>query len=626
MCGIFGVVFRQRSVRPPADLLAESGRRLGHRGPDAQSVYAGEGVGLAHTRLSFLDVDSRANQPFWDATGRYALVFNGEIYNYRELREELTGRGVEFLTTSDTEVLLHGLIEFGPEAILPRLEGMFGLGFYDRANGSLVLARDRFGMKPLYVYQDDRRVIFSSEVKAIRPWVDPELDRFSISSYLLRFGGPTKGFTFYRDLKSVAPGNMVSVTGGGVVGTKAFFSLPDFWNAAAIERLQHTSAGDLVDLLDERLSLSVDRHMFADVPVGAFCSGGVDSSLLMAMAARKYNNLAIFHSNVKGRWSERHAAEALAGHLKLDLQAVDVEEQDFVDRLPRVMAHYEHPFTYHPNCTPLMMVAQLARDRGVKGLLSGEGSDELFLGYPWLGRKRLMDAYYRMGRAMRSLVHAVPAVGRLLWPDEGTGHRVVRDLLNRREIADDERRAREVADRLGPGVVSARNRWTMDYLNYHLRTLLHRNDSMGMAASIEARFPFLDHRVASLAINMPARYKLRFSPTVWEKAHPWVRDKWVVRQVADRYIPRELSRRIKIGFWTTVFQRLRVSPEYFEGSFVQELFEVTSDQWQEVHREADQDLLMRLLHLDVWGRICVREEAEEPCVSRLRAHTAISPE
>jgi asparagine synthase (glutamine-hydrolysing) len=168
--------------------------------------------------------------------------------------------------------------------------------------------------------------------------------------------------------------------------------------------------------------------------------------------------------------------------------------------------------------------------------------------------------------------------------------------------------------------------WTMDYLGHHLRSLLHRNDTMGMAASIEARFPFLDHDVVSFATNLPASYKLRGSATAFEKAHPFVQDKWVVRQVADRYVPRELSHRTKLGVWTTVFKRMRVEGSYFDGSFVAGLFGLSSTAMRATVDDADDDLRIRLLLLDAWGRICIEGRTRDELRQRIRAHSSLSAE
>lgn len=626
MCGFFGIRLSSSQTVPCETKLKASSNSLFHRGPDAQKIYSSTGLGLIHTRLSFLDVSERSHQPMWDHTGRYVLLYNGEIYNYQQLRAELEEEGVVFHTTSDTEVLLYSLIHFGPNKTLPRLNGMFAFAFYDTQSQTFVLSRDRFGMKPLYFRQDGFSFMFASEVKAFDPWVDLVPDKFMIASYLLKFGGPTKGQSFYEGIDSVAPGGIVTVSANGTVEKSHFFKLAEFLNREQMNHFSSLSARQIVDELDDLFTLSVQSHMFADVPVGAFCSGGVDSSLLMAKAAKSHTNLAIFHANVKGKWSEYHAARELAEHLKLDLISVDVEDQDFVDMLPQVMKHYEYPFTYHPNCAPLMMVARLARQSGVKGLISGEGSDECFLGYPWLGRKTITDAYDKFLAGTRSVVHKVPEFGKILWPHEENNSIIARSLLNRFEIDGDENHVRtKIKNEFGKHIPDE-TVWTIDYLNHHLRTLLHRNDTMGMEASIEARFPFLDINLANAAVNLPTKYKLRPSLRALDKAHPFVQDKWVVREVAARYLPRTLSHRKKLGFWTTVFKRIDIDPKYFYTSYAKDLFNLTNDQFDDMFARIDSDLAVRLLHLDVWGETCLRGGSIDRSTAKLREFVSIRTE
>jgi asparagine synthase (glutamine-hydrolysing) len=626
MCGIFGILYSDDSFVPDQGHLDATAEILRHRGPDAQGSYAAPGIGLVHTRLSLLDLNSRSNQPFWDRSHRHCLVYNGEIYNFVQLREELELKGVHFSTTSDTEVLLQALIHAPVEEVLPRLEGMFAFGFYDAQQKSLTIARDRFGIKPLYVYDSDHAFAFGSMVASFRPWLPLSPEPLNIISYLLGHGGPSQGFTFYHNVKILPTGGVVRIRQGERAAYSRFFTMTDFWDSTEMDRLSSLSPSKTVDLIEERLYESVKKHLIADAPVGAFCSGGVDSSIIMAMASKLHNNLAIFHANIVGKWSEFKAASKLARHLKLDLKHVDVNEQDFVDLMPDVMRVYEHPFTYHPNCAPFMMVSRLVRDHGVKGMLSGEGSDECFLGYPWLGRERLVLGYYKIGVRLRSLIHSIPNLGKILWPYEGNSKRVVTSLLNRFEMDDERCETRRAASIFGSKRIPHGNIRSIDYLNYHLRTLLHRNDCMGMEASIEARFPFLDHDLVRTAVNMPYKFKIRFSPTVFEIAHPFVRDKWVVRKVAERYLPRELSQRIKIGFWTTAFQRMHVDPEYFSQSFIPEFFQLNSRQTRHLFEEADQNLTMRLLHLDVWAHVCLKGESTDSLVPKLHRYVRLSPE
>ncbi len=591
-------------------------------------IHAEPGLGLAHARLSLVDVSSRSDQPFHDDSGRYVLVFNGEVYNFRDLRRDLEKQGAAFRTTSDTEVVLHSLIRHGIDA-LAGFEGMFALAFIDRADGSVLLARDRFGMKPLFWTESldaTPALAFASEVAAFAPWTTLAPDMGQLFAYLGKFGGPTSGRSFYDGIQALAPGDYLLSKRGQPPVIAPFFKLPDFLNQAEAERLRALSPTAIADEFDDAMQGAVASKLFADARVGAFASGGVDSSLIVAMAARQQKDVALFHANVKGAWSETPAARGLADQLGLDLHIAEIEEQDFVDMIPRVMRHYGYPFSYHPNCAPLMVTAQLARDNGVKGLLSGEGSDELFLGYPWLGRKPITDAFGAVAAGVQNLVRRIPGLGPVLLPDRIGNAPQLRDLMNGREMADDMDAVEAALARFPERLRDAGTQWSLDYMHHHLRTLLHRNDTMGMAASIEARFPFLDHRVASFGVNLPRRFKLRTSPLVLEKAHPFVRDKWVVRAVADRYVPKHLSQRIKIGFWTTVFQRLKIAPAYLAGSPLGDVLKLSQRQLQDAFDDAGPDLRLRLLLSDVWLRTVIGDEAEEAATARLRDHVTILPE
>jgi asparagine synthase (glutamine-hydrolysing) len=624
MCGIFGIVHRDATLVPEREKLDQSAQLLGHRGPDSRGVHVEPGLGLVHTRLALVDLSERGRQPFWDPEQRFCLVYNGEIYNFRELRAELAARGVVFHTSSDTEVLLHALILDGPERTLPRLQGMFAFAFYDRRERQLLLARDRFGIKPLAVCRDGDFFAFASEIKAFAPWKSPRANPWPICAYLLGAGGqPTQGACFYQGVELLPPGSLVRVRLGGEPRCERFFELADFVDAGLAEELARRSRAELVDELDERLSRSVRQMMFADARVGAFCSGGVDSSLVMAMAAREHDDLAIFHAHVKGPHSEYDAALRLSQHLGLELRAVDVLDRDFVDLVPDVIRHYEHPFGYHPNSVPFLMVSRLVRESGVTGVLSGEGSDECFLGYEFLAQEPFEQAWERTRARLRRLVWALPRLGRRLWPRAEPCPGVVAGMLGgfERELDAESVRGRWRAVRGDRDLRSARS---LDLLGYHLRTLLHRNDCLGMAASIEARFPYLDERVVELAVNLPYRAKIRFSAASRDPSHPLLSVKWILREVADRYVPRELSQRKKLGFLVSAFDRMRVPPEYFRASFLAEFFELAAAQLQHLLANADQELLVRLLLLDVWGRMCLGGEDASRVRARLREHVSIA--
>jgi len=627
MCGIFGLVSSDPEYRPDQEKLLESARALSHRGPDACSASAGPGFGLSHARLSLVDIHERSNQPFWDETGRYGLIYNGEIYNFRELRAELAAEGIAFTTTSDTEVVLKMLIHRPASEALSRLNGMFGLAFLDRKTRGFLLARDRFGMKPLYFTENGsgatRKLFCASEIKALRPWIDLRANQSGVLAYLMKFPGSTRGPSMYEGVFSLSPGEMLYWAPGQANRRSQFYSLPEFFDESEVARLAAMSPKAVTDEFDRLMHDAITSQMFADARIGAFCSGGVDSSLIVAIAAQQKKDTALFHANIKGGWSELKPAQALAKHLGLELFHVDVEEQDFVDRIPSVISHYEQPFTYHPNCPPLMMVADLAHSNGVKGLLSGEGSDELFLGYPWLGRKRLTDGYESLLAHCRSGIRALPGIGPILAPNRLGNRDEVLSIMTGLEDAEDQQ---AIDAHLATRPAARRDQthaWSLDYLHHHLRTLLHRNDTMGMSASIEARFPFLDNNLARFGVNLPGRFKLRRSPLVWEKAHPFMRDKWVVRAVADRYIPKHLSQRIKVGFWTTTFQRMEPDIAFFRSSRIGDLLKLSTNQVAAVAEGASQDMRLRLLHLDVWARVMIDNEPQEVSVDRLRDHIHI---
>ena len=213
MCGIFGICHSDKRSVINEQQLKQSAGIIQHRDPDVHGVYAGAGVGFAHTRLSLLDREARSAQPFWDQTGRYCLVYNGEVYNYQALRKDLEKKGYRFITSSDTEVILYSLIHSGIDA-LATFEGMFAFSFYDKETVSVILERDRFGIKPLYIYTDSDLILFSSEIKAFKPWVSLEPDKFSISSYLMGYGGPNASFTLYNKVKIMPTGTWVKIESG----------------------------------------------------------------------------------------------------------------------------------------------------------------------------------------------------------------------------------------------------------------------------------------------------------------------------------------------------------------------------------------------------------------------------
>jgi asparagine synthase (glutamine-hydrolysing) len=387
------------------------------------------------------------------------------------------------------------------------------------------------------------------------------------------------------------------------------------------QRLDAMGPTAVVDRFDELMHRSVQRMMIADAPVGALCSGGVDSSLLTAIAVRYHSNLAIFHADVAGH-SEYDAASLVARHLKLDLKKVTTRDQDFIDLTPKIIYHYEWPYAWHPHSVPFLMVSELVRQSGVKAVLTGEGADECFLGYSYLAQKPLLDLYENGVRRLRALVRAIPRFGKILWPLHGEHALFISAALKQFERRLENRRIREIyAERMQ--TPAGRNAMTVEQLSGHIRTLLHRNDRMGMAASIEARFPFLDEGLVQEAINLPVRYKLRPSLRVSDRSHPFVRDKWVLRQLADRYLPKELAQRKKRGFDVSAFSRLDMQPAYFRNGYALDFLQMTAEEFDYLYRSVDQWTKIKLMMLEVWGEIFIQDQTVAASTERLKAHASL---
>ena len=624
MCGIFGVIYRDGNTIPDNNRLEETSRILGHRGPDSTGIFSDSGIGLVHTRLSLLDLSERGSQPFWDEQRRYALVYNGEIYNFQQLRTELQAKGIAFSTESDTEVLLKGIVHWGLDPILPRLEGMFAFALWDSHRRILTLVRDRLGIKPLSVYEDDHMLVFASEVKAISPWTPLSPDSQMASAYLSGYGGATRDRSFFRDVIIQAPGIVKEVRSGQRSTERSFFHFTEFWQRDEYQRLRGLKTGAIIDHFEELLFASVKKHLIADAPVGALCSGGLDSSLIMAMASKLHTNLAIFHANVKGPLSEYEAAKSLSEHLRLDMRTVEVKDSDFIEQLPSVIQHYEYPFIYHPNSVPFLLVSRLVRANGVKAILSGEGSDECFLGYGPIAYEDIRQAYRRFLLRARRIVQRVPKLGKAFWPLTGGHHLAVQDIEQNFEITLDRLRIQQRIRDVGIDV-RAREYRSLEWLGYHLRTLLHRNDALGMAASIEARFPYLDNDLVKAAVNLSYKYKIRPSLNAHDRSHPFLRDKWVVRKIADRYIPRALSQRKKIGFPTNAYDRMRFAPSFFKSGFVADLYRLGDHALTHLLENSDRDLRVRLLMLEVWGRLFFRGITQAEVTGEMLRHISIDP-
>lgn len=579
MCGIVG--FLDQALRPlDAKGLSIGSAMLGalsHRGPDANAVWQDPFVGLVlgHARLSILDLSEAGAQPMASESGRYLIVFNGEIYNHLAVRAELDMLSQhEWRGHSDTETLLAGIEAWGLEETLHRCVGMFALSVWDTQTQTLQLARDRLGEKPIYYFYQNGRFAFASELKALQlfPGISRLVDREALA-LLLKHGCIPAPRSIYVGVSKMLPGQIMTLQFGNDVLSDPV--VKSYWSSDQIRTIGNAepfSSSDVeaVDALDTAIRESVRGQMLADVPLGAFLSGGVDSSTIVAMmqaeSTQPVKTFSIGFNEVG--YSELTHARAVATHLKTDHTELVVTPEDALSVIPRLPEIYDEPFA-DVSQIPTYLVSRLAKTK-VTVSLSGDGGDELFCGYNrYVWGERIWRKVSRLPLALRRVLAAsvlkVPATRwdqllhlvnciipkRQRFKTVGNKlHRLATALASQNGAVFYEALT---AKWLSPELVilgavaveqpqnldalSVEDMMEMDMRSYLPDDILVKVDRAAMACSLETRVPLLDHRVVELAWRLPKRLKLHDGE-----------GKWVLKQVLDRYVPRALIERPKMGF------------------------------------------------------------------------------
>jgi asparagine synthase (glutamine-hydrolysing) len=559
MCGITGIVYTD--PRHPVDraLFRRMTSTLGHRGPDADGFLFGDGVALGHRRLSIIDL-STGDNPIYNEDGTRAVVFNGEIYNFQALRADLETHGHRFATRSDTEVIVHAWEQYGEQCV-PRFRGMFAFALWDLRARRLLLARDRMGKKPLYYAHDGERLVFASELKAIvaDPAVKRALDLAALDDYLT-FGAVPAPRTVYQGIQQLPPAHYLVWEDGRI-------RIGEYWDLHVAPERRAREA-EWLEEFDAVFTEAVRLRMIADVPLGAFLSGGVDSSAVVAAMAGQSNRPVVTTSVGfrESAFDESPHARAVARRFGTDHHELVVDPRA-ADILPTLVWHLDEPFA-DSSALPTYYVSRAARER-VTVALSGDGGDELFGGYAWRYGLNLLEARVR---------NAIPAairrrvIGPLaaVWPKADRLPRPLRWKFFLRNVSlsaegayfhdmshftpADKRRLltaelrRELA-RHDPFEEFARHfdrvagrdhlsRITyVDAKTYLANDILVKVDRMAMANSLEVRSPFLDHEVVELAARVPADLKFRGTTS-----------KYLLKRYLERWLPRDLVHRPKQGF------------------------------------------------------------------------------
>ena len=557
MCGIVGLLLRDSSCDP--EVLTRMRDLVTHRGPDDAGNHLDGPVGLGHRRLSIIDVGG-GHQPMSTANGRWTIVYNGEIYNYRHLRRELEAEGAQFLTNSDTEVILQLHALRGDKAA-SALNGIFAYALWDRDTRRLLLVRDRAGIKPLYYAATPGGVVFGSEIKSLfaSGLISPMLDSRHVAEYLLfrQVAGPEN---LFLGVASLPPGHMLDVTPVGPVQPRAYWRVTD-------EPAEFAgSYADAIDAVDLVLREAVERQLMAEVPLGTFCSGGIDSSLITAMASRlagkQINTFSVGFD--EAAYDESDYARLAAQSCGTRHHELRISQARFAELLPRLIWHHDLPLNF-ANSVHIFSVSELARQH-VTVVLTGEGADELFGGYPRYSIPRITELLSSGPGALRQPLatllehmpdHRMRRVGAVL-------RRPLDDALLFNSTGIDAASVERLMGRpLGDSTLTVRRQMVaaahqthtsvygavaqLDFETY-LVSILNRQDKMSMATSLEARVPFLDNAVIDLARSLPQQYK----QTLRNR-------KRVLKDVARRYLPREIVDRRKSGFGVPL-------PEWFRGT------------------------------------------------------------
>jgi asparagine synthase (glutamine-hydrolysing) len=643
MCGIYGFLNSNRDPVPSSDLLGQMGRVVVHRGPNDQGQYIEGPVAFGIRRLSIIDL-AGGHQPISNESESVWVVCNGEVYNYRELRKELEARGHRFRSQSDTEVLVHLYEEEGPEFV-KRLRGMFAFALWDRKRSRLLLARDRLGKKPLYVRRGPERLLFASELKSIlqAPEVPRELDVTSLQEYLALGYVPAPG-TLLEGIEKVLPGHYMQIEDERIKTVQ-------YWDAS-FNFVEHRSEQDWIELVRAKLLEAVRVRLVSDVPLGAFLSGGIDSSSVVAAVSKLTGQpVKTYSIGFEGRdefYNELPYASIVAKAFATDHHEIIVRPQ-VSDLLPKLIWHLDEPIADSAFITTYL-VSQLARE-SVTVILSGVGGDELFGGY----RRYLGDnlvSYYRrvpapVRKFLRTVLTRLPQDRHSAWKNNiryasAFADSAERDAASRYmsyvTVFSPDLRAQLLREHAEiPGEVASQlmqryfvNCRDADALNSNiyvdLKTslpddLLALTDRMSMAASIECRAPFVDQELVELAGRIPSGLKIRGLTL-----------KYLLKKVVEPWLPPEILKRGKRGFGAPVGSWLRTDlRELVEDTLSEEqvrkrgLFDPVTVRTiiarQNTGRNDCTEHLLSLINLELWCRAFLHQAPSQPAPELPSAQT-----
>ena len=579
MCGIAGIYSKNKSLDSLNTIAKNMANAISHRGPDDSGLWQKECIALSHRRLSIVDLSNAGHQPMISHCGRYVIVFNGEIYNHISIRKELTNlnKNIKWCGESDTEVLLTAIVFWGIEKTLSKCEGMFAIAVWDKADQKLFLARDRFGEKPLYYGYINKDFVFASELKSLKMHTDfdNEIDREAIAKYL-KLSYIPQPFTIYKGILKLPPANILCMDFSK--NTKNIFP---YWKLSSVQNKELPDSNFILETLHKNLNNAVRDQMVADVPVGAFLSGGIDSSLIVSLMQKNANKSVKTYTigYEDDNYNESSYAKLVAQHLGTSHTELILSPKDLLDVVPKLPLLYDEPFA-DSSQVPTFLISQLARN-SVSVALSGDGGDEVFGGYNrHIWTKDVWNKIHLLPKWLKSVIRVIlatpsenrwnqiysllefiiPKRYRMRLPGEKI-HKMSKTLsaLNVEElyysltsiwnnaesvVLGFEKNSNQVLSTIGRN--STEKIMFLDLNHYLPGDILTKVDRASMGVSLETRAPFLNHNVVEYAWNMPLNMKIQNG-----------KGKWALRKILENYIPNNLIERPKMGFGVPIDSWLR---------------------------------------------------------------------
>lgn len=616
MCGICGILNLNTDNLVLSDQITKMNNQMVHRGPDADGIFVEKNIGLGHRRLKIIDLEGGV-QPMLDEHKNIVIVFNGEIYNFKEIRETLISKGYIFRTKSDTEVIIHAYLEYGDNCV-DHFRGMFGIAIYDKLKNKLLLIRDRLGIKPIYYYLDKERLLFASEIKPILQVLGhkPEVHTESLDFYMSVGYVPGEN-TLFKDIKKLKPGHTLSVE-----NNKIHFN--EYWDLQDTPQ-NNISFEDALNGFETLAMESIDLRLRSDVPLGAFLSGGLDSSVIVALMSKitdsQVKTFSVGYKN-EPEANELEYAKIVANKFNTEHHEFILEPLDFFNSLDTLLEHTEEPII-ESAAVALFQLSTLAKEH-VTVILSGEGGDEILAGYPLHQITPKVEQLYNFSKYLPRMIKDnisshiynekiskyfdwinLSQEDRYLSISNDVTKSIKNKMYQSSSYIDSHQLTSNYYKNLYNKMSRGSNLRKMTYTDIKSwlpDDLLVKADKMTMAASLELRVPFLDHKLVEYATSLPDNFRLNGN-----------QGKYLLKKFAEKYLPEEIIYRKKKGFpvpiaswfrgelYDKVNEILLDTKSLSRGYFNQEYIESTLKR----HKSGNEDLSRRIfafLNLELWHR------------------------